>query len=132
MLVTVIHDALVVPGDANGPLFQFSQDALTTLLSDPRNIAFCACILETQGITILDKDISNVIKYFILRPTSEGAVVLLQISTLTKSTEIAITHWHLLSMINFWFRNLLRDNDCACLRAISLLNHSKYLFNCLD
>jgi len=131
VLVAVIHDALVVSGDADGPLFQFSQDALTTLLSDPRDITLSACILETQDITILDKDISNIIEYFILRPTSKGAVVLLEITTLTKSTKITITHWYLLSMNDLRFHDLLGDSN-TCRRAVSLFNHSEYLLNCLD
>ena len=57
MLKIVVHHALVVPGDSNGPLLKLAHDTLATLLGHPRDVTLSACVLVAKLVAILEPDV---------------------------------------------------------------------------
>jgi len=57
MLEIIIHDTLIEPGGTDGPLFKLTHDTLASLFCHTWNVTFCACVLETQIISIFDPNV---------------------------------------------------------------------------
>ena len=92
MLEIIIYDTLVVTGDTNTPLLQFTQDSLATLFSDPRNIALSACVLEWEAVTVPNEDVSNSIKYWSRRASREYSLrMVAEIEVIARSKPSIIT-----------------------------------------
>ena len=129
MLITIVHSTLVKSVYSDRPLFKLSQEALTPLFGYPWDVALSPCILEAKNVTILNKYVANIIIYFPSRSTTKWTVVLLKISTLAKSSKIAITSWLLVWLLRL--DHVFRWNSLP-LRGIDLLNHCEDFINSLN
>ena len=129
MFEIIIHHTLIISSHSNCPLLYFTHNTLPPLLSYPRNIALCPCILHTQAISIF-YPYSNylVIKWSRRTPCKHWSRITVQIIFFTKFIIFDLFIISIFVAWNFIFLILLpnmikyffnRSNTYFCLCDIS-------------